>query len=239
LNQSGRPSLTMGIGNSEAGRRPRIGLVHALHASIAPIEAAFVESWPEAETVSLYDQSLYADFNKSRTLTPELFQRIDGLLRFSEQTGAEAILFTGSLFGDPVEAARAKMNIPVLTAYEAMIEEAFAVTERPRLGLLATAASTVDMMSTDIQEYAAEHGRQYDLDACHIAGAIDALLWGDREEHDELVVAAVAQMTECDALMLGQFSMAPVVKRLPEVAGRRVLTSPGAAVSKLKQILKS
>ena len=224
-------------GNDADPPRPRIGLVHALHASIAPIEAAFVESWPEAETVSLYDQSLYADFNKSRTVTPEIFQRIEGLLRFSEQSGAQAILFTGSLFGDPVETARSKMNIPVLTAYEAMIEEAFAAAERPRLGLLATAASTVDMMSADIQEYAERNDRQYELDARHVAGAIDALLWGDREEHDELVTAAVAQLTNCDVLMLGQFSMAPVVKRLPEVPGRLVLTSPGAAVSKLKRLL--
>jgi hypothetical protein len=37
--------------------------------------------------------------------------------------------------------------------------------------------------------------------------------------------------------MLGQFSMAPVIRRLPAVPGRRVLTSPGAAVSKLKRIL--
>lgn len=227
----------MSIGGSDTDRRPRIGLVHALHASIAPIEAAFTESWPEAETVSLYDQSLYADFNKCRIVTPKIFQRIEGLLRFSEQSGAQAILFTGSLFGDPVEAARAKIRIPVLTAYEAMIEEAFAAAERPRLGLLATAASTVDMMSTDIQAYADRNRRQYDLDARHVAGAIDALLWGDREEHDELVIAAAAQLTACDVLMLGQFSMAPVVKRLPEAPGRRVLTSPGAAVSKLKRLL--
>ncbi|MDX1513201.1 MAG: aspartate/glutamate racemase family protein [Gammaproteobacteria bacterium] len=227
----------MGSDNGQPQRRPRIGLVHALHASIAPIEAAFLENWPEAETVSLYDQSLYADFNKTRTLTPGIFQRIEGLLRFSQQSGAEAILFTGSLFGDPVEAARERIDIPVLTAYEAMIEEAFAVAERPRLGLLATAAGTAEMMSTDIREYAEKHGREYDLDARHIAGAIDALLWGDREEHDELVAAAVAQMADVDALMLGQFSMAPVVKRLPEVPGRPVLTSPGAAVSKLKRVL--
>lgn len=222
---------------ANAERRPRIGLVHALHASIAPIEAAFLESWPEAETVSLYDQSLYADFNKSRAVTPDIFRRIESLLRFSRETGAEAILFTGSLFGEPVEAARGKLDIPVLTAYEAMIEEAFACAKRPRLGMLSTAAGTGEMMSTDIQEYAAANGLQYELDARYVAGAIDALLWGDREEHDELVAAAAAQMGECDALLLAQFSMAPVAKRLPEVEGRRVLTSPGSAVAKLKKLI--
>ena len=225
-------------GNTEA-RRPRIGLVHALHASIAPIEAAFLESWPEAETVSLYDQSLYADFNKTRKLTPEIFRRIEGLLRFSRETGAEAILFTGSLFGDPVEAAREKLDVPVLTAYEAMIEEAFASAERPRLGMLSTAAGTADMMSTDIKEYAEANGREYELDSRFVAGAIDALLWGDREEHDELVAAAAAQLGDCDALLLAQFSMAPVAKRLPPVEGRKVLSSPGSAVAKLKRLLKA
>ncbi len=224
--------------NSEQ-RRPRIGLVHALHASIAPIEAAFLESWPEAETVSLYDQSLYADFNKTRSVTPDIFRRIESLLRFSRETGAEAILFTGSLFGEPVEAARENMDIPVLTAYEAMIEEAFATAKRPRLGMLSTAAGTGEMMSADIQEYAAANNREYELDARYVAGAIDALLWGDREEHDELVAAAAAQMGECDALLLAQFSMAPVAKRLPPVEGRAVLTSPGSAVSKLKRLLKT
>jgi hypothetical protein len=228
----------MSDSDGSPGRRPRIGLVHALHASIAPIEAAFLQSWPEAETVSLYDQSLYADFNKSRVVTPDIFRRIESLLRFSRDTGAEAILFTGSLFGDPVEAAREKLDIPVLTAYESMIEEAFACAVRPRLGMLFTAAGTGEMMSADIGEYAAANGREYELDARYVAGAIDALLWGDREEHDELVVAAAAQVGECDALLLAQFSMAPVAKRLPPVEGRLVLTSPGSAVSKLKRLLQ-
>lgn len=217
--------------------RPRIGLVHALHASIAPIESAFSSLWPEAETVSLYDQSLYADFNKAGGLTPEVYRRIESLLRFSAESGARAILFTGSLFGEPVEAARQRLAVPVLTAYEAMIEEAFRDNSHPRIGLLATAAGTADMMSADIGEYADQHGLGFELDARTIAGAIDALLWGDREEHDELVLAAAADLTDCDVLMLAQFSMAPIAERVPEVAGRRVLTSPGSAVAKLKRLL--
>jgi len=220
--------------------RPRIGLVHALHASIAPIEAAFAEAWPQAETVSLYDQSLYADFNREAKVTPQIRARIERLLAFSAETGADAILFTGSLFGDAVEAARSKMTVPVLTAYEAMIEDAFEGAEAgatPAIGLLATAASTIDMMRADIEEYAMRHGLRYRMDARHVAGAIDALLWGDREEHDELVLAASAQMAPCDVLMLGQFSMAPVAKRMPAIRGRRVLTSPGSAVHELKRRL--
>ncbi len=218
-------------------QRPRIGLVHALHASIAAIEAAFSELWPAAETVSLYDQSLYTDFNRAGGLTPAVYQRIESLLRYSADSGVQAILFTGSLFGEPVEAARERLTVPVLTAYEAMIEEAFTGRKRPRLGLLATAAGTADMMSTDIGEYAAAQGLDFELEAKTIAGAIDALLWGDREEHDELVLAAARELGACDVLMLAQFSMAPVARRIPELPGRQVLTSPGSAVAKLKRLL--
>lgn len=218
-------------------QRPRIGLVHALHASIAPIEAAFGELWPEAETVSLYDQSLYNDYNRAGEITPQLARRIESLLAFSSESGAEAILFTGSLFAEPVEAARNRLPVPVLTAYEAMIEEAFSGITRPKLAVLATAAGTADAMAVDIEEYAEARKLDYDLEARTVAGAIDAMLWGDREEHDELVLAAVAELGPCDVLMLAQFSMAGVASRIPHHADRRVLTSPGCAVAKLKRLL--
>src|SRR3546814_17062183 len=101
----------------------RIGLVHAFQAAILPTEAAFAEAWPEAETISLYDGSLYADYTARRELTPKIRRRGDGLLRHSAETGAAAILFTGSFFAAPVEEARHKMVIPVLKAKEAMTEE--------------------------------------------------------------------------------------------------------------------
>ena len=69
-----------------------------------------------------------------------------------------------------------------------------------------------------------------------MAGAIDALLWGDRTEHDELVLTAAAELARCDILMLAQFSMAPVADRIREQLGKRVLTSPGTAVEKLMGI---
>lgn len=216
---------------------PRIGLVHALHASIAPVEATFAQYWPQAETVSLYDESLYVDFNRAGGLTPEIEGRIEALLRFSAQSGAEAILFTGSLFGDTVETVRGRLDVPVLTAYEAMIEEALAGSIQPSLAVLSTAQGTLEMMQTDIERYARLHERTYQLTGRHIAGAIDALLWGERTEHDELVFTAATELASaCDILLLAQFSMAPVAPRIREQLGVRVLTSPGTAVEKLMRL---
>lgn len=216
---------------------PRIGLVHALHASMAPIEAAFKELWPEAETLSLFDQSLYVDYDKVRELTPEIYRRIDTLLHYSASTGAQAILFTGSLFGAPVEKARQSMQIPVLTSYEAMIEDAFAAG--PRLGLLATVPDTITMMERDIARYARENGLEFELETRQVLGAMDALQAGNRDRHDALIAEAAAELEDCDALLLSQFSMAPVLKRLPQELKRRTLTSPASAVAKLKRLLRA
>lgn len=217
--------------------RPCIGLVHALYASIEPIEAAFAAGWPEAETISLYDQSLYAEFSRTHRVGPGMTERVATLLRLSAGSGADAVLFTGSLFGEAVEAARATMSIPVLGAYEAMIEEAFAVGARPRLGLLATVGGTATMLGADIERHARTNGREYALAARHVDGAMDALLAGDRARHDALVEAAAAELADCEVLLLAQFSMAPVAARLRTIPTRRVLDSPGCAVARLRRML--
>lgn len=221
-----------------ADRRLRIGLVHALHASIEPVETAFAELWPEAQTLSLYDQSLYAEFDRAGDLTPFLSNRVAALLRLSAESGVNGILFTGSLFGAAVAASRTTMAIPVLTAYEAMIEEAFSVVERPRLGVLTTVASTATRMREDIDAYARRHARKYRLEIRYVAGAFDALLGHERARHDAMIVEAAQTLGECDALMLAQFSMAAVAPHLRARGGTRVLESPRSAVRKLRSLIE-
>jgi hypothetical protein len=60
---------------------------------------------------------------------------------------------------------------------------------------------------------------------------------GKAYEHDRLIAAAAAQMGDCEALILGQFSMASAAESIPSKAGRKVLTSPASAVMRLKQTL--
>ena len=66
--------------------------------------------------------------------------------------------------------------------------------------------------------------------------AIAALQKGRAAEHDQLIAAAAAEIGPCDALVLGQFSMARAATGIPAKPGRKVLTSPHSAVSRLKQI---
>jgi len=215
----------------------RIGLVHALFSSIAPVEAAFSRTWPDAETVSLYDYSLYADYRHWGEVTPEITRRVTALLNHTAQTGAHGILFTGSLFSESVELARTSMSIPVLTAYEAMIEEAFTVDTH--LGLLATVSDTITMIKRDTARYASQHGISHTLDSRFVPGAMDALQAGDQSRHDNLIAKAAGELEDCNALMLAQHSMGPAHSLVEKVPGRKILTSPDTAAFKLKHLISA
>lgn len=220
---------------------PRIGVVSPTEVAFPTVRAAFEELWPDAQPVCLLDQSLYADFINADMTVPdvmpdEAYARIARLLRYSQECGADAVLFCGSVFGRLVEAGRDGMAVPVLTSYESMIEAAFA--QGNRLGILATTPGTIKCLSDDITRYAQASALTYELVSGVADGAFEALLEGDRDRHDDLVVAAAANITDCDSLMLGQFSMGLVPRKITPVEGRPVFTAPGTAVAKLRQMFE-
>lgn len=91
---------------------------------MAPIENAFERLWPEAELLSLLDETLYADVSVDGAMAPGVAERIATLVHHAVASGAEAIVVTGSTFGPAVDSARASIDIPVLKADEAMALQA-------------------------------------------------------------------------------------------------------------------
>ncbi|MDE0779116.1 MAG: aspartate/glutamate racemase family protein [Alphaproteobacteria bacterium] len=222
--------------------RPRVGVVSPTEVAFPTVRTAFEELWPEAEPVCVLDQSLYADFINDDMTVPdvmpeECYARIARLLRYSQNSGADAIIFCGSVFGRLVEAGRDGMDVPVLTSYEAMIEAAFG--QGNRLGVLATTPGTIKCLSDDIFSYAAANNLTYDLISDVADGAFEILLEGDRSAHDDLVVQSAQSLTDCDSLMLGQFSMGLVQRKIAQIEGRPIFTAPHTAVAKLKTVLGS
>ena len=61
---------------------------------------------------------------------------------------------------------------------------------------------------------------------------------GDVRAHNRLLAAAASQLSECDTVMLAQFSTSLAFEEVSRVLGVRVLTSPHSAVSKLQAMLK-
>ncbi len=213
----------------------RIALIHAVTVAIGPVKAAFRELWPEAECVNILDDSLSVDREREGRLTAEMRGRIIALAEYGRSTGADAILFTCSAFGEAIEMAAARLSIPVLKPNEAMFEAA--LNAGRHIGMLATFAPSVASMEDEFRQMAAARRSPATLETYCVPGAMAALKAGDAVTHDGLVAAAARRFGNCDAVLLAHFSTSHAASAAGAALGRPVLTSPGSAVAKLKSVV--
>ena len=213
---------------------PRIALIHALEESVLPARAAFAAHWPHARAFDLLDTSLAIDLAARGSLDTAMTERFLTLGRYAAATEgtdgpASAILFTCSAFGPPIEACAAALApLPVLKPNEAMIEEA--VTKGKRIGLLVTFPGTIPSMTPEFPAGITVVPKVAE-------GALAALDAGDVATHDRLAAEAARDLADCDAIALGQFSLARAKPLVEAATGRPVLTTPDSAVLKLKRLL--
>ncbi len=216
--------------------RPRIVLIHAMHPSMAPARAAFA-AWPEADVADLLDDSLARDLERDGRLTPQMTDRFLALAAYARGTGAEGILFTCSAFGPAIETCQRALPIPVLKPNEAALEQA--LDTGARIGLMATFAPGLPSLRRELEDMARARGHEISVDARVADGALAALNAGRNDEHDARIAATADAMADCDVLVLCQFSMARAARIVAPRSGRVVLTTPDAAVAKLRRLVEA
>ncbi|HEX6705712.1 MAG TPA: aspartate/glutamate racemase family protein [Albitalea sp.] len=207
----------------------RIGLIHALAHSVAPINEALARDWPEAQRMNLLDDSLSADLAAAGALDAPMHARFSRLARYAIDAGCDALLFTCSAFGPCIDAVkREHPDRPVLKPNEAMIDEATA--SGLRVGLVASFAPTLRSMPAEFP--VAVEGEWAE-------GALAALDAGHPELHDERIAEAALRLKARGAqlIALAQFSMARAAGRVRERSGLPVLTTVDSAVRALRKRL--
>ncbi|TQV78667.1 arylsulfatase [Denitrobaculum tricleocarpae] len=214
---------------------PRIVLIHATQLAMEPISSALTRIWPEAEAISVLDESLSIDRAKTTSLTPDLKKRIADLTNHAGRICADGVLFTCSAFGPAIEAAKTGHNVPVLKPNEAMFDDA--LTRGNRIALLHTFGPAGASMAEEFRESALARGVTVSLETVFVPDALEALNAGDTARHDKLIADAAAALHEADAIMLAQFSMARAKETAQASVEAPVMTSPDAAVAKLKALI--
>ena len=202
-----------------------------------PIQTAFERNWPQARRMNLLDDSLSADRVDEGELTGAMVARFETLATYARDTGCNGILFTCSAFGPAIEAAGRAAGVPTLKPNEAMFEQALARSAEGRtvrLALLATFHASIGSMSEELHEMAAQRGVTVDLRTAFISDAMQDLASGKAAEHHRKIAEAARSLSDCDALMLAQFSMAEAVTQVQAKVACPVLTSPDCAVLALK-----
>ena len=228
---------------------PRITLISALAQSPGPAGAAMEELWPSALYNNLLDDSLARDLVSLGAITPDIFDRFITLGRYAARAhGGEpataGIMFTCSAFGPAIDRVKADLSIPVIAPNEGAFEEALDICrdlpEGGRIGLLLSFAGSLKPLSDEMFSFAEARGQRPPTIVSAVAeGALEALQAGDAERHDRLIAEVAAGMPPADVLVIGQFSMAQAA---PLVSARRpepVLTTPHAAVRKLRRLVEA
>lgn len=216
-------------------KHPRITLIHATAIAMEPIRQTFASSWPEADVVNLLEDSLSPDRARQSDITEVLTGRIEALTKYARQIGSDAVLFTCSAFGRAIEHAATTVDIPVLKPNEAMFEAA--IRKGGRTAMLYTFPPAREGMEVEFHEEAAKINPSATIASFLVEGAIEAIRAGDAETHNRLVAEAAAQITGFDAITLAHFSTARARGSVEARTAIPVLTSPDAAVAKLRNLI--
>ena len=213
---------------------PRLALIHALAHSVAPINQALQQQWPQARCMNLLDDSLSADLAAAGGVADAaMHQRFTQLADYAVGCGADAILFTCSAFGSCIDGVRRRhAALPVLKPNEAMVDEAVERAAGLRIGLLASFGPTLQSMPPEFPP-----GATLDLELAPTAmAALDA---GDTAAHDADVVAAAQRLAARGAAVvaLAQFSLARSADAVRRATGLPVLTTVDSAVAALRRRL--
>lgn len=228
---------------------PRIALFSALSQSLGPAAEAMAKLWPDALYFNIVDDSLARDLSEAGGITELIAQRFLTLSRYVESAHGVAnstvgVLYTCSAFGPIVDKARSALSIPVVAPNEGAFEEALDICldglGGGHVGLLLSFSGSADPLARELVRMAEERGQAPPAISTVVAdGALFALQSGCFELHDALIAKAADQFPPLDVLIIGQFSMA---RSAPLVAARRrepVLTTPEAAVRKLRRLVET
>jgi Asp/Glu/hydantoin racemase len=216
---------------------PRIALIHAVATAIPPIQHAFKEGWPEARLSNLLDDDLVPAYTREGGLTPHITERICALALYAARTGADGILFTCSVFPQAEDLAKQLVRVPLLKPDEAMFVAA--LEAGARIGVVATNPPAAPAAAAQLRMAAEARGIAIQVLESVAEGAFAIGNSGDAATHDRMVVEAAERIADrVDVLCLAQVSMAMARAAVQAKVPVPVLTSPAAAVARLKTLLR-
>jgi hypothetical protein len=127
------------------------------------------------------------------------------------------------------------MTIPVATSFDGIIERALAL-DQP-LHVLATAPDSVTLLSEELERAAAEQSRSLPLSGQAVGGAMDALISGEGDRHDDLVLEAVQSVEPGTAILFAQFSMERILPRSATARTEPVVGPASEGVARLRRLI--
>jgi hypothetical protein len=202
------------------------------------MQPIFARHLPGCRVVNMLDDSLIRDVIAEGSVGKSVIRRLIQYYQIAADAGADVILNTCSSVGEVVELGRRVVGVPIVRIDEPMAIEAVGLYDR--IGVIATLATTLDPTIRLLREQAAKLGRRVEVVEGLAAGAYDALVSGNGEQHDALIAGAADSIApRVDCLVLAQGLMARMESTLADRTGKPVLSSPARAILSIKAMLEA
>lgn len=214
----------------------KVVCVHTAMALVGPLTETFKRLIPEVEVEHIAESSLIKEVIANNAVTPAVRRRLLDYYNAAADSGADVIFNTCSSVGDIADLGNQICRIPVFRIDKPMAEKA--VQEAKRIGVISTLPTTLDPTCRLLQNCAKDAGKEIELVEGLADGAFAAGQSGDGETHDRLVAEAAQKIADkVDMFVLAQGSMERMEKRLAELTGKPVLSSPCLGVLGLRKYL--
>lgn len=210
--------------------------MHTALAMVEPVNELFRKHLPDVKLNHIVDDSLIQEVIEFNKVTPAVAKRLVSCYHIAVDSRADIIFNTCSSIGEIAQDARKQIPIPLLKIDDPMAIKA--VESAERIGVLATLPSTLAPTAKLLQTMADERNKKIEIVEGLAKGAFEAVMSGDRETHDKLILKASEQVAnDVDLIVLAQGSMAKMQDKLEEVSGKPVLSSPLSGVLGVKEYI--
>ena len=216
-----------------------LGIIHAAHISSLAVKKFTDEILPEVTIVQFVDDTIQ---NSNFACEPGVIPK-ENYFKFAqyahnlEVAGVDLIMLACSTFNRAVEHARPMINTPLLQVDRPMMD--LAVQHGKKIGLLATVPTTVPASERLLKLAANEAGKEIEVTTILCTEAFEAILAGDVEKHNDLLVEAIEKLSESvSAIVLAQVSMSALEPRLMNTKVP-VYNSGRTGFNKAREILES
>ena len=217
--------------------KKRVVVINTFLYSVEDLKKLFAEIVPEVELINVVDESLLREVLANDQPSIGVIRRICLYAQQAEAMGADLILNQCSSVSEVVDIASKMISIPFLKIDEPMAE--IAVTTGNRIGVVATAKSTMGPSSRLVATTARKLNRNVKVNICFAEGAYDALLLEqDKEKHDKILMRTIEKACEeNDIVVLAQGSMMSLLDKTKDMKVP-VICSFRTGVEQVRKVLK-
>ncbi len=214
----------------------KIAVIHTSFVIVDGITELFKRIIPEAKLVHIVDDSLLPEILAEKRINRKVIRRMLSYFKAAEDTGADLIFNVCSTVGEVADMARQIIDTPIVKIDEKMAGEA--VDRGSKIGVAATLQSTMDPTCRLIEKKAAEVGKEINIQRTLCPGAFDALISGNKDEHDRIVMKYVKNLADkVDIIVFAQSTMARLLENMESGLAKKILTSPERGIKHAREVL--